>query len=196
MKKLLLAIVISTALATLGILPIASVSCQQAPSSPKMSAVEVCQYVNDILPDEYEYVTSVLRYTFSYSALSAQYLGPGTQDGQILDDELTSTIKELSPRLLRIYKQDLILRTKSLAPEQRDAVFERIRGIPGLRDIVTEYGYTYYVVGERVWQVSVKVTEEGQQLYEGQWVPHPSVMPISYNMQYFLDEATGKLTRM
>lgn len=196
MKKLLLAIVTSTLLFTLTILAIAGVSCKQAEPSPQMTAIEVCQYANQMLPDEYEYQIPTLRYAFSYSALSAQYLGQVAEGEEVRDDELTRSIKELSPRQLRLYKQRLRQRIKDLNPQDREAVLARIRSIPGLRGIVVEFGDTYYLVGKSVWQVSVKVTEEYQRLYEGQWILYPGESSRSYNMQYFLDEATGELTRM
>ena len=123
-------------------------------------------------------------------------MGQVAQGRQAPDDELTRSIKEMSPRQLRLYKQQLREKMKDLRPQDREAVLSRIRGIPGLRDIVEEFGDTYYVVGESVWQVSVKVTEEHQLLYEGRWILYLGESPRSYIMQYFLDEATGELTRM
>lgn len=43
----------------------------------KMTATEVCQYVDQRLPDEYEYQAPRLRYEYSYHALSAEYVGEG-----------------------------------------------------------------------------------------------------------------------
>ncbi len=77
MKKLLLTIVAGTTLATVSILPIVGVGCQQAPPSPKMTAPEACQYVNQALPNEYQYVRSTARYEIRYTALSAEHLGEG-----------------------------------------------------------------------------------------------------------------------
>lgn len=50
--------------------------------------------------------------------------------------DLETTLQGMSSEDLRRYKEQLVLQTKSLAPEQLTAVFERIRDIPELSDIV------------------------------------------------------------
>jgi len=48
---------------------------------------------------------------------------------------LEESIRGLSSEDLKLYKQQLRLKTKSLQPEQLSAVFERMKGIPELSDI-------------------------------------------------------------
>ena len=45
------------------------------PDVPTISAMEVCQYVNQALPNNYIYRTPALRYEYRYTALSAKYIG-------------------------------------------------------------------------------------------------------------------------
>ena len=77
MKKLSLAIVAGTILVTLSVLPIVGTSCRQAEPSPpsfQMTAVEVCQYVNQALPNEYvTYSNRFVRYELRYTAVSARH---------------------------------------------------------------------------------------------------------------------------
>lgn len=47
-------------------------------SEPKMTAPEVCQYVNQALPNEYNYLNSTSRYEISYTAVKARYAEPET----------------------------------------------------------------------------------------------------------------------
>jgi len=51
------------------------------PDVPTISALEVCQYVNQALPNEYTYRTPALRYEYRYTALSAQYIGRNSHKG-------------------------------------------------------------------------------------------------------------------
>lgn len=54
-----------------------TIGCEEPESTPKMTAPEVCQYVNQALPNEYVYLSSTARYEYQYTALSAEYLGEG-----------------------------------------------------------------------------------------------------------------------
>ncbi len=60
------------------------------------------------------------------------------------DEKLIRLIKGMSPGTLRIYKQQLPLRLKSMAPQDRESLLVRIKGIPGLEDI----GLTSVAVAE------------------------------------------------
>ena len=53
------------------------VSCEQAPEFPRMTAPEVCQYVNQALPSEYIQSDPVIRVECRYTALNAHHLGEG-----------------------------------------------------------------------------------------------------------------------
>ena len=48
---------------------------------PTISVLEVCQYVNQTLPNNYIYRTPALRYEYRYTALSAQYIGGSSHKG-------------------------------------------------------------------------------------------------------------------
>lgn len=50
--------------------------------------------------------------------------------------DLEATLQGMTPETLNRYKEQLVLTRKSLAPEQLSAVFERIKDIPELSDIV------------------------------------------------------------
>jgi len=54
-----------------------AVGCGESEPTSKMTAPEVCQYVNQALPNEYRYQSSTARYEIRYTALSAEHLGEG-----------------------------------------------------------------------------------------------------------------------
>ena len=51
------------------------------PDMPTISVLEVCQYVNQALPNNYIYRTPALRYEYRYTALNAQYIGGSSHKG-------------------------------------------------------------------------------------------------------------------
>lgn len=50
--------------------------------------------------------------------------------------DLATTIRGMSPSALRLYKQQLPLRLKTMSPQTRDATLSRLQGIPELSDIL------------------------------------------------------------
>ena len=50
--------------------------------------------------------------------------------------ELAETIRRLSPAALRLYKQQLPQRLKTMSPESRQTILSRLQGIPELADIL------------------------------------------------------------
>jgi len=59
---------------------------------PTMSALEVCQYVNQALPNEYVYRTPALRYEYHYTALSTQYIG-GSSHKNVWEVSVRETVE-------------------------------------------------------------------------------------------------------
>jgi hypothetical protein len=49
------------------------VSCTEKTNNPTMTASEVCQYVNQALPDVYTPQSSIIRFHFQYTAQSATF---------------------------------------------------------------------------------------------------------------------------
>jgi hypothetical protein len=72
------------------------IGCGESEPTPKMTAPEVCQYVNQALPNEYEYVSSTMRYEYRYTALKAEY-------GEEIIDKIsgTSYVDDLARKFLR-----------------------------------------------------------------------------------------------
>jgi len=52
-----------------------TVGCEEQESTPKMTAPEVCQYVNQALPNEYQYLGSTARNELRYTSKEAEYVG-------------------------------------------------------------------------------------------------------------------------
>lgn len=65
------------------IVGISGCDCSSEDDMPKMTATEVCQYVNQALTDEYTYATPILRLEKCYTALGAQYIGKDVGDNYI-----------------------------------------------------------------------------------------------------------------
>jgi hypothetical protein len=52
-----------------------TMGCGESEPEPKMTAPEVCQYVTQMLNNQYEYAGAESRYELSYSAEKATYIG-------------------------------------------------------------------------------------------------------------------------
>jgi len=102
MKRFLLALVTGFVLAVL----VLGVTCQrEPPDTPEMTAPEVCQYVNQALPDEYIFQSkSRIRLDLRYAAQSAQYEGDGIWLAEVKVVVELQRIKEygkqINPRLI------------------------------------------------------------------------------------------------
>ncbi len=172
------------------------VSCEQAPEFPKMTAPEVCQYVNQALPNEYIPYTPVIRFEYRYTALSAEYgkaeYGKAEYGKEVVDEEMNHTIKALSPEALRIFREEIPERLKAMTPQDREAALSRLRGIAEVEDIVQEFEGIH---PEGTWLVNVKVVVEPQRLTEGNWVATPLFETKEYVEQYYFSEVTGAIKK-
>ena len=170
------------------------VSCEQAPEFPKMTAPEVCQYVNQALPNEYIPYTPVIRYEYRYTALSAQYVEI-PKGVEISDSEISRSIGKLSPEALGDYKQELRQKLKDMNPHDRETSLSILRSIPELSDVLSEFDDEYLNDSEVIWLVQVKVIAEPQRLTEGKWVATPLFETKTYVEKYCFSEATGAIAK-
>ena len=72
MKKRIVWSVILVPFLVIGL--IFTVGCEEQEPAPKMTAPEVCQYVNQALPDDYVYLGSAIRSERHFTAQEAVYV--------------------------------------------------------------------------------------------------------------------------
>lgn len=119
--------------------------------------------------------------------------------------DLETKIRGLSSENLRRYKEDLILKTKSLAPEQLEVVFERIKGIPELSDIVGAFEaaepeqlkpFEAVPEGTPWWQTALHyVTSPFQWIHEEAMVPFAAAVTALWSPAVPGTEEMGWLER-
>jgi len=56
-----------------------------------------------------------------------------------MTQDLATLLRETSPEGLRLYKQDLRQRLKTMRPEDRQSTLERLRGYVELTDVLGEF---------------------------------------------------------
>ncbi|HUV44324.1 MAG TPA: hypothetical protein VMW13_05790 [Dehalococcoidales bacterium] len=133
-----------------------------------MTAAEVCQYVNQALPDEHESCNNYkLRYEYRYTVQNAEYLG---YQPTLVSDSAIKEIHEFPPKNRYIFLENLSEQYPDIDPNSMWG---------------SEEGW---------WLVTVEVTKEKQLLREGQWVEFLSNPDTEiYGELYFFDENLAQL---
>lgn len=157
-------------------------ACAQEQSkqvTPKMAPAEVCQYVNQALPDDYEPINNskILRYKYRYTALSAVY----SANINVPEDEFERTLLESYNRL---------------SPAARPIFIQRIREDPELRQFADRLDtLSTSPLPSGAWLVKVRVIGEPQVLREGNWISTAVYESVNYTENYFFSETTGAVRK-